>query len=236
MKLNETCNLVLNNLYLYDFSKCYPRLLENINWDFQNVDLENKKERNIHIGTLQKNKQYMYSFLSDSVDNLINYYLEANNIKEDEIIISQKDGFILKKLINNTSDFMELDFRGCIDGLIITPDRKKYLYWISEDVSVKGISNIYDKLYDVYNLFKKLMFYNKKTLFGQLNFIKKTIFEKTDKKFFIIEIDNKKLIQTNHGTVEIRNEKDFSLKNIDKEKYFNHYFKEFLDSIFLQFY
>jgi len=236
MPINETCPLVLNNLYFYDFKSCYSRLLENIGYDFRDVDLDNKTERNIYIGKIQRNNQELQRFLSCSVDSLIQYYLNSNDVDESNVIVSQKDGFILTKSINHLSDFMELEFRCSIDTLIITPDRKKFMYWCGSDVVIKGVSNFYDKLLDVYCKFINLNFYNKKQLFKQLEFIKRYVLNLNNKDFFIIPIGGNNVVQTKHGPVKIKSRTNFSFKSIDRVKYFNHYFKEFCDSIFLQFF
>jgi hypothetical protein len=235
MKINDKCSLVLNHLYFYDFKSCYPTLLKNIGYEFES-DLNNKLERNIEIGLLQKENRQVYEFLSTSADSLISYYLEENNVSEKNIILTQKDGFIIKEEIKNSSDFMKLDLREIIDTMIITPDRKKYIWWNENKMDVKGVVNFYSGLLEVFNLFKKMTFCNKQMLFKQMEYIKKYMFEQTGKEFFVIDKDGVKIIQTNAGPVKINSLDSFAIENVNKKKYFDHYFKEFLDAIYLTYY
>ena len=232
MKINNKCPLILNHLYFYDFKSCYPTLLKNIGYEFES-NLENKEQRNIELGLLQKENKQVYEFLSNSADSLITYYLEENNVSDNNIILVQKDGFIIKEEIKNSSDFMKLDLREIIDTMIITPDRKKYIWWNENKLDVKGVVNFYEGLLVVYKLFKNMTFYNKKMLFKQMDYIKKYMFEQTNKEFFVIDKDGIKIIQTNKGPMKINSLDSFSIDNVNKEKYFKHYFKEFLDSIYL---
>ena len=158
MKINNKCPLVLTNLYFYDFKSCFPNLLKNINYEFEGIDLDNKLERNIHIGTIQKDNEELQSYLNNTTELLLQHYLDINDISEDEIIISQRDGFIIKNQLKITDDFMKLDLREMIDVLIITPDRKKFIYFNDKEVIIKGVSHMYDKLYTAYNLFKRFCF------------------------------------------------------------------------------
>jgi len=235
MKINERCSLILYQLYFYDFKSCYPTLLKNIGYKFESA-LNNKLQRNIEIGKLQKDNKDIYEFLSSSTDSLIEYYLEENNVDEKDIILVQKDGFIIKHEITKTSDFMKLDLREILDVMIITPDRKKYIWWNENKIDVKGVVNFYDRLLDVFKLFKKMTFCNKKMLFKQMEYIKNFILNQTDKEFFLIDKDGVKIIQTKNGPIRINSTSSFSIDNIDKEKYFNHYIKEFLDAIYLTYY
>jgi len=236
MKINETCPLFMTDLYFYDFKACYPRLLNSINWDFGDVDLENKTERNIHIGKLQSKHKHMYSFLSNSVDNLIEFYTSENNIQKENLIVSQKDGFITNKYIENTDSFLKLDFRGHIEWLLITTDRRKYMYKLNNKIIVKGISNIYDEIEKFYNKFTKLNIYNKKSIFRFMENIKNDIIHGQDKKLYMININDMNIVQSTHGTTRVKDETIFSLSDINMKKYFDHYIKEFLDSLFLAFY
>lgn len=235
MKINEKCPLVLQHLYFYDFKSCYPNLLKNIGYKFES-DLNDKLKRNIEIGKLQRENKEVYDYLSSSVDSLISHYIEENNVQEKNIILIQKDGFILKEEIKNTDDFMKLDLRNVLDTMIITPDRKKYMWWDETNIDVKGVVNFYKALLEVYNLFKKMTFCNKKMLFKQMEYIKNYILNEAKKEFFLIDKDGVKIIQTHKGPIKVGSIDVFSINNINKKKYFDHYFKEFLDSVYLTFY
>jgi len=234
--VSKTCPLIVRDLYFYDFKSAFSRILQSVDFNFNGIDLSDKEERNISIGLAQRENENISSFLSNSIDNLLNLYIKENNISDNDIIITQRDGFILKKMLDKTNLFMELDYRGFIDYLIITPDRKKFLYIKDDDVIVKGMSNRYDKLDIIYKKFSLLNFYDKKILFSQLQDIRDLVFNSKDKNFFIIEYDGKKYIQTFSGAFEITSDNIFQIEDIDKRKYYDHYFREFTQSIFIEFY
>lgn len=236
MPINKTCRLLNTDLYFYDFKSAYPRVMEGIGWDFSDVDLSDKKSRNIQIGISQRDNKDLSSFLIESITSFIDYYVSMNNLTQDDIIVTQRDGFITRKKLVITDELMKLDFRGIIDFLIISTDRKKYLAIRDDSVEVKGISNVYNELFIIYNKFKNLNFFNKKILFSQLDSIKQTVFNIQEKKFFMIPFNDEVVVQSIGGPRIISGENAFSIKDIDKIKYYNHYFREFLESIYLEMY
>jgi len=236
MPINKTCCLVNRNLYFYDFKSAYPRILNGIEWDFTNVDLTDKEGRNIQIGLAQRDNENLSSYLIETVTSLINYYVSRNGLKEEDIVVMQRDGFITKKQLLITDELMKLDFRGMIDLLIITTDRKKYLSVKDGVVDIKGVQNVYDSLFEIYNRFKNLNFFDKKILYSQLHAIRKSVFKIEDKKFFMIPFNDEIVVQSLNGPRIVSGEVAFSIKDIDKLKYYNHYFREFVESVFLETY
>ena len=235
MAINKDCRLVLTDLYFYDFKSAYPRLLESIDWDFGDVDLENKEQRNIAIGKAQRNNSNLSSFLMTAIDNLLTFYLIENNVSEDSVIVSQRDGFILTESLSITDNFMKLDFRGMISMLIITPDRNKYMSFDQMgEVSVKGISHYYPALNKMYNKFGDFSLYNKSALFSQMERLKNDILSCNDKSFYMIPVDDEYVIRTLQGQFRIPNEHSFVIDDIDAEKYLEHYFKEFFEAVYLE--
>lgn len=234
--ISDKCRLVLQDLYFYDFKSAYPRLLDSIGWDFEDVDLDNKEERNIFIGKSQRGNQNLSSFLMDSVGKLLYFYLQENGVNESEIIVTQRDGFILSRSLQVTDTLLKLDFRKFINLLIISPDRKKYIA-ISEDgsVDVKGIKNYYNSLDKIYREFGNLVLYNKSSLFKQLERLKTRILNE-DNKFYMVKVGGKNIVQTMDGPIEVSSDKYFKSESVDKEKYFDHYFKEFFQSLMLEFF
>lgn len=237
MPINDKCPLVIHGAYSYDIKSAYPTIMGSMNWDFKDIDLDNKKERNIQIGKAQIGNENLSSFLMNSADQLVNFYLNENKIPESDIIVTQRDGFILKSMLNNNDEFIKMEYRGFIDFLILSRCRTMYLSASDNDIDIKGVPHKYNELDKVYNKFLNLNFYNKKVLFNQLNDIKEYVIHCQDKKFFMIPRDKKYAIVTkNLGTLEISSENIFSIEDIDRYKYFMFYFKPFLDSIFLEFY
>jgi len=235
--ISTTCSLIVRDLYSYDIVSAYPSILSNQHYDFKGIDLDNKSERSIFLGKQQIGNENLSSFLMESVDSLVKFYLLENNITDDEVISTQRDGFIIKRMLENNDEFIEMKYRGFIDFLIITPDRQKFLYCSDNEITVKGISHYYKELDSVYKLFANLNFYDKSALFGQMENIKNTILQSNNKNLFMIPKDGTSfMVSTLTGDIEIKDPEYISIDQIDKNKYFNHFFKEFLNSIYLETY
>ena len=235
--ISTTCSLIIRDLYSYDIVSAYPSILSNQHYDFKGIDLENKTERSIFLGKQQIGNTNLSDFLMESVDSLVKFYLLENNISDDEVIVTQRDGFIIKRMLENTDEFIEMKYRGFIDFLIISPDRKKFLYCCDDKITVKGISHYYEALDSIYQMFSNLSFYDKSVLFDQMESIKQKILQGTDKKLYMIPRDETSfIISTHKGDIEVKDASFISINQIDKNRYFNHFFKDFLSSIYLESY
>lgn len=235
--INSICSLIQHDCYSYDIVSAYPTILGKQFYDFQDIDLENKKERNIFIGTQQIGNEALASFLLSSVDSLVKFYLVENDISDEDVIVTQRDGFILKQLLQNNDEFIDMKFREFIDFLILSPDRKKFIYCSDGKITVKGISHFYKSLDKIYQLFASLNFYSKTTLFEQLDQIKQALFSSVDKTMFAIpKGDNKYIISTFKGDIEVSDPDYVSIESIDKSRYYKHFFKDFLGAIYLESY
>ena len=234
--INDTCDLVLFNIFIYDFKSAYSTILKKIDWDFGSVDLNNKLQRNIYLGKLQKENNKIFTYLYTTTCSLIKFFLLENNIQEDEIIVNQLDGVILKRKINNKKLDIELSLRFIDDIFIITPDRKKYISISENNLMVKGISNYYNNLDLYYKKFLKFNYCNKDILSNNLQNFKNSFLNEVDKELFLIKINDKNIIQTvDNEQIIINNIDYFNINLVNKIKYFNHYYKEFIDSIFLMY-
>lgn len=233
--INQTCPLLLKDVYSYDIQAAYPSILSKQNYNFKDINLNDKTERSIFLGKQQIDNSNLSEFLTESVNSLVRYYLQENNVSEEETITIQKDGFIITKMLNITDEFITMQFREMIDFLIITPDRKKFLYSSNDKITVKGISFYYSELNKIYQMFSCLNFYEKSMLFGQMENIKNQVLQSDDKSLFLIPKDEKSfIVSTYKGNIEIKDPDMISLSDINKNQYFDHFFKEFLQSIFLE--
>ncbi len=229
--------LIHKDLFLYDIQSAYPTILSKHHYDFKGVDLQNKKDRNIFLGIQQQGNENLSSFLLESVNNLIKFYLQSNNIEEDDIILIQRDGCILKKLLDKNDEFIKIKFRSYIDFLIFTPDMQKFLYSTDGDIVIKGVSHYYDNLNYYYQKFSNFNFYNKSTLFQQMHDFKIEFFNSNNKELFAIPSDdNSYTFFTYKGGIKVKDFDYVNINKINKLYYFNHYFKDFLTSIFLECY
>lgn len=234
--INRNCNLVLRDLFYYDVVAAFPTIMQQQHYDFGNILLDDKEERNIFIGKEQRDNKNLSSFLNNSVTSIVDYYLTINEIDESEIIFRQKDGVILtrKLLVNN--QFIELKLRKILSLLLISLDRSNMIYFDDfGELSVKGIRHYYDRLDDIYRMFYKLDFYNKKILFQQLQYIKDKVVNNDDIMFYGIKKDDSRFtFITKTGSITVHDIDFVNPEDIDKQKYFNFYFKPFIDSIYLE--
>jgi len=238
MNINQTCPLVLQDLYFYDIKSCYYQLSEAANFNLEGIDKDNKVERNIALGMEQIDNPNFQKYLQETSESIIDYYLFENRITDSEVILKQRDGFIITRLLDDNNSVMKLDFREHINWFIMTTDRSKYMT-ISDDVgvTVKGMPNQYSGIQKIYEKFKDLNFYHKKGLFKQLKNLKNDFFLSEDMDIFMIEKNKSKLIiSKRHGLLEIKEGVTFSGKTIDRQKYYDLYLREFIDSLILQFY
>lgn len=175
MQINKSCNLIESNLFFYDFQSCYYNILKTLGWDMSEIPAENKLARNIALGKIQKGNPELSRFLIASSGNLIDFYINRNQIKENDIVVRQKDGVVLRKSLKVNDETMPLDLRGTISKMIFNLRRTSYLSVFSDGkVSVKGIR---DKTIDTsyYTLFRNLNFSTRATLVRSLSAIRRII-------------------------------------------------------------
>lgn len=205
-------------------------------YDFKGISLSNKTQRNLFIGKEQIGNPQLSSFLNESVKSLTDYYLRINEIKDDQIIFRQKDGFILSTRLARNSDYIEMKYRGMIDLMIVDINRSAMIYLDDMgDISVKGVRHYYKALNKIYKKLLMLDLYDKRTVFQQLENLKNKVLKPADLSLYGVQKDD-------WYTFMLKGEramrvKDFSYinpKDIDTRKYFNFYFKIFFDSIYIE--
>lgn len=236
--INKTCPLVLRDLYYYDIVSAFPTLMDQQHYDFGKVDLNNKEERNIFIGKQQINNKNLSGFLNESIKDLTNFYLQYNEIDDENVIFKQKDGFIINKMLTKNNSFIEMKLRFMITLLIIDVDREKILYFDdSGNMTVKGVRHYYQRLNDIYKKFYELNFYDKSILALQLQNIKDTCIQNKDITFYGIDEDDDgrmMFLYKNGKSITTRDVDFIEPEKINKCKYFDFYFKPFTDSVFME--
>jgi hypothetical protein len=235
MNINVLSPLFLTDLYFYDIRSCYYEIAKSAYYDLEGIDKDDKTKRNIALGMKQVDNENFQKYLQESADSIIDYYLFENGVEPEEIIVRQRDGFILTRLLDDNKSMMKIEFREHIHYMIITLDRKKFLTTSDQGVTIKGMPNNYPGIEKVYNMFSKLNIYNKKGLFRQLDKIKNYVLTSDDIDLYIIEKNNKRLLITERmGVVELKTG-NYITKGIDRKKYYNLYIKEFVNSLILNF-
>ncbi|MCK5016508.1 MAG: hypothetical protein KAS32_05480 [Candidatus Peribacteraceae bacterium] len=189
MFISKTCNFVLSDIFSYDFSKCNYKLLESIGWDLSSIDEQDKLKRNIQIGYLQKSNPMLARFLYDSTTRLIDFYLNLNNISNENIIVRARDGFYSTKKLRVVETTMPIEFKSIISKLIISVNRSRLLeIHVNGNVEIKGVRNkTVDNSY--YNLFRNLNFTTKKGLYAGLESIRRSVLS-SDNIMWFTRIDD----------------------------------------------
>lgn len=236
--INQNCSLVLRDLYYYDIVSAFPTLMKQQNYDFKDVDINDKEQRNLFIGKQQIGNQNLSGFLNESVKDLTDFYLQYNEIDDKDVIFRQKDGFILTKMLTFDNSFVEMKLRHMISIMIIDIKREKYITFDEDNnLSVKGVRHYYHRLDEIYKMFLDLNFYDIDILCTQLQNIKNIVLNQKDISFYGIEDEDDvgMLFIYKNGKNILTRDIDFIEPNkIDRNKYFDFYFKPFIDSIFME--
>lgn len=239
MKVNKECPLFLTDLHLYDFEACYWNILKRLDYDLDDIPFENKKERNIAIGKLQSQNPRLAQTLYRVAEDLVSEFIYRNQINEDDIIVRQRDGLISKCPLEESTLPSGIEFkkRANLSFLIISTDRRKILYEKQGHIEVKGVPFLYPEVKSYYNRFLYLNFLSKRSLCCQLQSFKDDL-EKQPVEMFCIpnEDDSVSIFLVGEDQVVLsrRAVRLISRKNIDFDRYFDHYFRPFTESIFIE--
>lgn len=172
---------VYTNLYEYDVKSCFYNILKKINYD--GIDkLENyeKLKRNIAIGIMQKNNPRLGKYLNRVSKNLIDCYIKENNLKNENIILRNKDGIITDTLLNNINIGIELSYRGFILKAIRGKDGNFLLYYDDYTVRIMGMKPFVNDIF--LKKFINIPEDNKKQYLNKLNDLRYEILKECDDK------------------------------------------------------
>ena len=235
MNINNNCNLVLSDVYLYDIHKCHYTILKRLGYNLDLIDEYDKITRNIQIGYLMKNKQ-LTSMLRLITNSLVNEFIIRNNIKDDEIICRQYDGIIIIKPATLTNQYIDFDLRDIYEFMIISINYDNYIAINDKKkIIIKGVPNrneyIDSFLYRVLNI----NFASKISIFKSMFNIKNDIIYSESPELFCIPNSDDKysVILKRYGTIKISETivDMLDVDEIDRYAYFEIYIKPFFDSI-----
>jgi hypothetical protein len=238
MKINNKYPVIMRDVYSYDLSACHYNIMKKLGYNLSGVDETNKQERNIYIGKLMKNNPDLTSKLRETTRSIIDEYLLRNNVKEDELILRQYDGFITKRtLLYRNLQSLPLDLRSQFVIFICSIERNKYLAMDThtKEITVKGVSHKYSELDSIYRQICEIRYSNKERIFSQLHRIKISFYTSPNGKLFGIPAHNGKfkVILKEYGEMEVSENvlKIIDTNDIDKDFYFKHYIEPFTKSI-----
>jgi len=241
MKINKDCNLIMRDVYLYDITSCHYSILQNMGFDMVNINKNNKLERNIQIGKLMQKNSRLTSLLRTTTESIIDEYLTINNVKPEEIILRQYDGVLVTRhLPVEIKQSIQLDFRSHFLIFISSIERDKYISTDGKKTTIKGVPHKYENLNNIYHMIANIEYVRgKTTIFRSLQKIKDSFFKSNDTSLFCIPVDNDKykVFLKGYGEIEISEQtiKIMDTEDIDKEWYFDFYFKPFTTSITAEF-
>lgn len=241
MNINRSSKLFLSNVYSYDITACHYTILERLGLDISHLDKENKTQRNIQIGIMMRNNPKLSPILRNITDSTISEYIVRNNINEEDIIIRQYDGILTTKKLNETTDiYLPLELRSIFQVFIISIDRSKYIGLDDKfKVVVKGVPNKYKAIEKIYEEILKINYANKPSIFKKLHEIKNKILHGNDSELYGIPCSDDlfTILFKKYGQINVTQSmlSIMDTEDIDKEKYYDLYFKQFFESIVVEF-
>ena len=247
MEINKSCKLLLENVYLYDISACHYTILERLGHDMSLIEKDDKKKRNIQIGLMMKENPRLIGVLRSITNSTIDQYILRNNIKEEDLILRQYDGIIIKKKLTETTLHIPIEFKYIFTHMLISSDRQKYIALgrfegIDNTVFIKGVSNRYEKMDEILgSLIKRVSnsIANKSGIFGVLQSIKTQILTSEDPLLYCIPTNKDKfnIFLKRYGETQISKgvTKLLDTSDIDKQKYYDFYVRPFSESVCIEF-
>lgn len=240
MKVNNNVKLFLRDVYLYDIEACHYTILQKIGYNMDEIDREDKLKRNIQIGMLMRKNPQLTNLLRSTTKSVIDEYISANFLKEDEIILRQYDGLIITRplKVTNTGQ-IRLDARKHFEIFIISFDRTMYIALdSSKEITIKGMSFRYPAMNRMLGKICKIRYSSKVEVFTKLQQIKNEILTSTDAELFAIPVSEESchIFFKDYGELEIKKSmlNVLDTEDIDREKYFRFYLEPFTKTIALE--
>lgn len=237
MKLNQNLKLILRNIYSYDISACHYNILKNYGFDLSEINKDDKTKRNIQIGYMMRDNPRITELLRGTTESLIEEYLKKNEIKEEELVIRQYDGFLVTRPLHTTQiGGMPLDLRNQFLVFISSIKRNSYIAIDKNmNVKIKGIPYRYDKMDEMYKKICNAAISGKETVFKNLQKIKDEIMTSKDPFLYGIPVGERKfnVFLKFYGEIEVNEQilKIMDLTDIDRAEYFKFYLDPFTKSI-----
>lgn len=240
MNVNKNCRLFLNNVYSYDISSCHYNILKSLNFDISHIEKNDKTKRNIQIGKMMKDNPKLTNILRNTTESLIDEYILRNKISKDNIVVRQYDGIMTTKPLSITTDqYLPIDLQNIFSVFIISLDRTKFIATDMNKISLKGISYRYDEIDKIYKKILFINYANKKSIFTSLQKIKDEVLNSLNGRLYSIPVGEGKynIFMKQYGQFEISETviNILDMNDVDKQRYFDFYFRPFFDSIVIEF-
>jgi len=239
MNINKYCNLLLRDVYSYDISACHYNILQKYGFDLSNLDKNDKQQRNIEIGKMMSKNSRITSLLRTTTESVINEYLSRNNILDDDVIVRQYDGVIVKRLLKNTDQFLPLEFKDNFAIFLISSDRQKYLATTGTKYVIKGVPHRYKEMDKIFEEILRINYGSKEGVFTELERIKQKILKSENAILYCIPSAEEtfSIFLKGYGQTQISESlvRILDVSDIDREWYFNTYIRQFTESIVIEY-
>jgi len=177
--------------------------------------------------------------LRQTTESLISEYINRNGLDESDILIRQYDGFLTKKLLSDTDQYLPLELKDIYSKMVVAITGDKYIATTGKRTIIKGVANYYNELEPFYNELFNINFLSKSHVFNCLDRIKKGFLECKDIKVFCIPYDEKynTIFFKTYGNIKISKQvsKMAEHEEVDKQVYYNIYLKPFIQGIIMDF-
>ena len=234
---------VYHNCFLYDIRQCSFRIIRNLGYTElydQLIKIEDKQERVKQLGIeLSKNKKLL-SLVNDITISIIRRFIIENDIKDDEILLIQKDGILCTKYIdiNITENEIYPELRHVFEYVIFSADKKQMLFKedITQKIITKGITH---KSIGLDSFLTEQLYNTNLTNFKQFNNLIYNFFMSNKLELFLIEKNKDTYFMfLKDGILELQKDiiesVDIDIEDIDKHYYFTLYLENLLRGILIQ--
>jgi hypothetical protein len=235
MEINKNSRLVMKDVHLYDIESCHYSIMKNLGMNVSEIPIEDKLERNTYIGKMMRKNPKLTSLLRNTTRSIIDEYIRANDLTDEDIILRQYDGILVHKKVLRFTDLkgIPLNIRKEFLVFISSIDRKKY-------IAIKGIPYRYPAMDEMYKRICRIInSARKESIFRRLQEIKDYMMTTRDKYLYGIPVDNNKynIFLKEYGQVEVTKTtlKVMDPSDIDRDRYFNFYIAPFTKSIVVEF-
>lgn len=241
MKLNSN-RLIIRDVFSYDIEACHYNLLKTFGFDISKIDKNNKIKRNIQIGKIMRDNETIKSRLRETTANIIDDYISFNQLADEDIIIRQYDGLIIKKrLLETKKSVLPIALQNRYDLVLISIDKNKYIAFdsIRNKIKIKGVPHLYDGIKQYYKkLIRIVDIENKTRILDNLQKFKLSFLNEKDLNVFSLPVndDEVELIFKEFGQIGIKRNTLYYMSDdeIDKNFYYDFYLHSFIQSIILE--
>jgi hypothetical protein len=241
MEINRICKLFLKNVHLYDIISCHYIILKRIGYNINHIDKDDKKKRNIEIGIMMRDNPNLTTILRDTTAAIIDDCLLRNNIKDEDLILRQYDGFLITKTLRETNIHFPLDLRAVYSQFIISSCRNMYVALTEngDEFTIKGMSHKYEAMSKLLEKLIKKSGSGNDTIFKTLAEIKDEVLFSNDPRLYAIPVKENtfSIMLKKYGQYQVSKSfmKILDTDDIDKEWYYNNYVRPFAESVVIEF-